>query len=411
MENGSIVTAHPGEPGANGTREDSRRFLLYSNEMVGLGHLRRTLAITGRLVQVDSRATALIVTGSPIQPLFDLPPRVETVTLPTLTRDPNGKRRSRRLALELDEIADLRASIAVATAEAFRPHCTIVDRFPTGLGGELEPVLETLEAQDSKVVLGLRDIEDDPAEVRRTWPPSVRAAIERYYNLILVYGPAQPSLDAIDCLGWDDLELTVPVSHVGYVGTPLPDWAGTDLPESYVLATVGGGSDGFEVLRTFAEAIRLEPLPCPAVIVAGPLMPEDDFERLSGLTNDLDVSLWRFRPDLEHLIARARAVVCMAGYNTVSELMRARRPALLVPRVRPIKEQLLRARSLEQRGLQDVLHPRDLSPGAMRAALDRVLARPLPSPADDQFHGTERTVDLLTELLGSVNANGNGHHG
>ena len=410
MENGSILTAHPGPAGANGASPGSRRFLLYSNEMVGLGHLRRTIAITGRLAQVDTGATALIVTGSPIQPLFDLPPRVETVTLPTLTRDPNGRRRSRRLALELEEIADLRASIAVAAAEAFHPHCTIVDRFPTGVGGELEPALEMLKAHGSKLVLGLRDIEDDPAEVRRTWRPAVREAIERYYDLILVYGPEQPSLDAIDCLGWNDLEVSIPVAHVGYVGTPLPAWAANELPDTYVLATVGGGSDGFEVLRTFVEAIRFERLPHPAVVVAGPLMPEEHFRRLEALADGLDVSLWRFRADLEHVIAGARAVVCMAGYNTVSELMRARRPALLVPRVEPIQEQLLRARDLQRRGLQDVLEPRDLSPAAMRAALERVLARPLPTPSAEQFRGTERTVELLSALVGA-STNGNHGHG
>ena len=76
-----------------------RRYLLFSNEAVGLGHMRRTIAITGRLARMDARATSLIVTGSPVPALFDLPPRVETVSLPTLMRDKQGTHRSRRLAL------------------------------------------------------------------------------------------------------------------------------------------------------------------------------------------------------------------------------------------------------------------------------------------------------------------------
>ena len=64
------------------------------------------------------------------------------------------------------------------------------------------------------MVLGLRDIEDNPARVRRAWgAPGLRAAIERCYDAVLVYGPGSTP-DAIDCTGWD---LEVPVRHVGYV--------------------------------------------------------------------------------------------------------------------------------------------------------------------------------------------------
>jgi predicted glycosyltransferase len=385
------------DPGAK--TERGRRFLLFSNEAVGLGHLRRTIAITGRLARNDPDATSLIVTGSPVQALFDLPPRVEALTLPTLTRDGNGSHRPRRLAVGRAEMARLRGSIARATALAFEPDCTVVDRFPLGLDGELAPVLEALRASGSKLVLGLRDIEDDPENVRRAWGPDLRRAIRQLYDLIVVYGPRAPALDALDCLNWHEDSLPVPVVHVGYVGAGPNGSRPADLPEGYVLATVGGGSDGFAVLATFVEALRLEPLPCPAVVVTGPLMPSAEVEHLERLAAGLGIRVWRFRPNLEGLISRARAVVCMAGYNTVAEVMRARKPALLVPRVRPISEQLLRATELGRRGLQDVLHPSDLSPAAMRAALDRLLARPQPEFEEQHFRGTERTADLLAELV------------
>ena len=175
-----------------------------------------------------------------------------------------------------------------------------------------------------------------------------------------------------------------------------------DLPDDYVLATVGGGADGFQVLAAFIEALRLEPLPCSAVVVTGPLMGPRDVELLERLADPLGIRVRRFVPNLERSIARARAVVCMAGYNTVAEVMRARKPALLVPRVRPVREQLLRARELGRRGLQDVLHPNDLSAATMRAALDRLLARAQPPLEEEHFRGTERTAQLLTELVGAT---------
>jgi predicted glycosyltransferase len=377
------------------------RFLFFSNEAVGLGHLKRALAITGRLAKTNPEATSLIVTGSPVQTLFELPPRVEVMTLPTLMRDGAGAHHSRRLALGAVEVARLRGSIARAAALAFEPDCAVVDRLPLGLEGELRPALEALRASGCKLVLGLRDIENDPAEVRRAWGADVRDAIRRLYDLVLVYGPDSPSLDAIDCLDWDAASLPVPVRHVGYVGGGTNGASPEPEPSDYVLATVGGGADGFEVLATFLEALRVEPLPCSAQVVTGPLMPTDQVERLEALAQGLAVEVWRFRPNLDALIARARGIVCMAGYNTVAEVMRARRPALLVPRTVPSTEQLLRAQELAKRGLQEVLHPDELSPPTMREALDRLLERPRPDLEAEDYRGTEQSADLLAGLVAS----------
>ncbi len=376
------------------------RFLLFSNEAVGLGHLKRTVAIAQRLAGSDPGATSLIVTGSPVPSCFELPPRVEVMTLPTLIRDRSGTHRSRRLAVGARDVSRLRGSIARAAGLAYEPDCAVVDRLPLGLEGELAPALRALRASGCKLVLGLRDIENDPVEVRRTWGPDLREAIRTLYDLILVYGPSAPALDAIDCLDWDADSLPVPVHHVGYVGNGASDSRPVDLPGKYVLATVGGGSDGYAVLATFIEAVRLRALPCPALVVTGPLMPQHDAERLERLAAGLAVHVSRFRPNLDALIAGACAVVSMAGYNTVAEVMRARRPALLVPRVVPISEQLLRARELGRRGLQDVLHPSELSAPTMRAALDRLLARPRPPFDEESYRGTERTAELLTGLIG-----------
>jgi predicted glycosyltransferase len=62
----------------------------------------------------------------------------------------------------------------------------------------------------------------------------------------------------------------------------------------------------------------------------------------------------------------------------------------------------MRARELAGRGLQDVLHPADLSPATMRDALERLLARPRPSFSNADFGGTERTADLLAALAGGA---------
>src|SRR4051794_36762602 len=319
-------------PCAPGARR-AARFLFYSNEMVGLGHLRRTLSIAGCLARAHDDLSSLILTGSSVEPFFAVPPRTDTVKLPVRRRDPDGTHHS-RLALDIEELKSLRAQIALATSTAFDPDVAIVDKLPLGLGGELEPTLRALRARPRpcKLVLGLRDIDDSPENVRRKWGAGMRDVIRRYYDAILVYGPPE-SIDAIDCMGWSDLD--VPVHHVGYVGAPAPAAGPEDLADGYLLVTAGAGNDGFPVLAAVAEAIRARPLPCETVMVGGPLMDDADRERLRALTAGLRIRLCDFRNDVPELIVGARAVVSMAGYNTVGEIMRARKPALLVPRVKP----------------------------------------------------------------------------
>lgn len=374
------------------------RFLFHSNEIVGLGHLRRALAVSGTLGRDEGASSSLIITGSPIAPFFELPPGVDTVKLPARARDAQGAACPPALGVGVAALEELRSSIATAATEAFAPDVVVVDKVPLGLNGELGPTLRAMSSDRScKLVLGLRDIDDSAARVRSKWPLELRDAIESYFDAVLVYGP-RSSPDALQCLGWDDL--SVPVHHVGYLGLPMPTTGPDDLPDGYVLATAGGGHDGMELLEAFARAIRLAPLPCSAVIVPGPLMDAGQVARLRELTSGLDAEVHPFRTDMERVIAGARGVVAMAGYNTVAELMRARKPALLVPRVRPSEEQLVRARNLESRGLQEMLHPDALSPATLRSALDRLLERPPPTLSAADYRGSERAAEILHALAG-----------
>lgn len=394
---------HPEPPaggceGRQGQRPGARglRFIFYANELIGLGQLRRTLALARNLSGNGFSPSSLVLTGSPVEPSLQLPPRVDTVKLPGRSRDRDGNQYSARLELDDDELRALRSNIALAAATGFQPDVAVVDKLPLGHARELVPTLDALKRAGScKIVLGLRDIEDHPRIVRRNWGPYVRRAVERYYDLILVYGP-ESTPDAIDCIG--PLQVDVPVHHVGYVGTPIPERGPSDLEGDYLLVTPGGGFDGCRMLAVFAQALRLRPLGRRSVIVTGPLMAPAERRRIVELTAGLDVQVFELRRDMEAVIAGARAVVSMAGYNTVSELMHARKPAVLVPRTGPSQEQLIRARRLAAAGLQQMIHPRDLTPASLRDALDQLLARDRPEALASYHGGTERAGEILSDL-------------
>jgi predicted glycosyltransferase len=377
-------------------RFDGQRFLFFSNELIGLGHLRRTLSVANRLAEIEPESSSLIVTGSPVVPWFGMPPRVDILKLPGWTRDEHGDRRAGGLALDVSGLHAGRSGIERAVATSFDADVAVVDKLPLGPGGELTDALEALRGfPRCRVVLGLRDIDDAPDRVRREWGPDMRAAIERYYDAILVYGPPS-SPDAIRAVGWTDL--AIPVHHVGYLGWPMTDEPAPDLPPGYLLATVGGGHDGFRVLADVLRAIRLEPLPCATLVITGPLMAKGQIEELRGLAAGIDAQVVEFRGDMDRVLAGARAVVGMAGYNTVAETLRARRPGLLVPRTRPGQEQLVRARAVAAQSSYAMLHPDDLMPWTMRAALGELLEFAEPAAPPDEYEGADRSARILSAL-------------
>src|SRR5256885_11932827 len=86
-----------------------RRFLFYTNECVGLGHLRRTTTLARATTELDLDSSALIITGSAASFGEAPPPRVDTIKLPVLTRDQHGAYWSSRLGIGSHELQALPA--------------------------------------------------------------------------------------------------------------------------------------------------------------------------------------------------------------------------------------------------------------------------------------------------------------
>src|SRR2546423_711281 len=107
-----------------------RRFLFYTNECVGLGHLRRTTTLARATTELAFASGALTITGSPASSGEAPPPRVDRIKLPVLARDQPGASWSSRLGIGSHELQALRAQLALTAAKALEPAVAIVDKVP-----------------------------------------------------------------------------------------------------------------------------------------------------------------------------------------------------------------------------------------------------------------------------------------
>lgn len=342
------------------------RVALYSHDTMGFGHIRRNILLAGALAAPPLSARVLLISGIREGGAFALPPGVDSVTLPAYRKLPDGNYKPRALGDDLARLVGLRSDIIQSALDRFEPSLLVVDNVPSGALGELRGALPMLQARGTKLVLGLRDVLDEPEAVRRQWWRQRNfETLRRHYDAVWVYGDTRVYDTAEACaFGPDIRDMLVPVGYLDPAQRVGAAAAPAEAATPYALCLVGGGQDGRALTEAFARAPRPEGL--RGVILAGSMMPRADLERLRALAAMRPgLEVLDFVPEPLALMRGAQSVVAMGGYNTVTELLSLGRPTLIVPRVRPRQEQWIRARQLARMGLIDCLHPQALSPQAI----------------------------------------------
>ena len=382
-----------------------KRTLLYSHDTFGLGHLRRSRTIATALIEADPNCSALIVTGSPIAGRFDFPERVDHVRLPGVVKLADGSYTSSNLPMDIDEMARLRGAIIATVERELQPNLLIVDKEPWGFRSELAETLKAARDRGARIVLGIRDVLDEVDALAREWErkDSIEA-IEQFYDEIWIYGIPQ-ICQPLAGLGLSP-RMEQQTIYTGYLRRDVADWPveySSDLPEEpYILVTTGGGGDGAElvdwVLRAYEADRTLNP---HALIVYGPFMKALDRQNFDNRVAALDgrVTALSFHPRLERVLAEASGVVAMGGYNTFCEILSMDKPAIIAPRTRPRREQVIRAAAAEDLGLVRMLSPeRDGDGAAVMAGAIRALANQ-PRPSEVQIPGLLSGLTTIAERM------------
>jgi predicted glycosyltransferase len=386
-------------------RCDVPGLLFYSHDTYGLGHFRRTLALASFL-RARTPLSQLIVTGSPLAHRFPMPPDTDFVKLPSVVKVGAGQYASRSLSLPFRRVRALRRDLVLDAARHFRPRVLIVDNVPGGLKGELIPTLHYLKSTSCRLVLGLRDVVDEADWVREAWAKDGSyELLDDVYDRILVYGE-RDIYDPVAAYGFSPAAAEK-TRFVGYLGRERgrrdPDEVRASLDvdgKKLVLVMAGGGEDGYELLHSVLAALRLngnrKRFAC--LLLGGPLMPSDHRLEVRELAKKSSVRYLDFVDDVASYVQAADVVVSMGGYNSVCELLSLGKPALVVPRVRPRREQLIRARALSRRGLLRMIEPAALGPERLLEEMKSLLDEP-PQVPNLPMTGLARAADAVHEQL------------
>lgn len=395
------------------TRHKAQKVLIYCQDSLGLGHLRRNINIAYELSRQAPGTEILFLADSPRAPFFKLPPNSDFIKLPTVVKVDSGVWQAHKLPrVAIERTWRLRSEMIRDVAFHFQPNVFLVDHMPQGASRELLPCLQMLRADfpQTHTVVGLRDILGAPEVIMRQWRrEEAYDVINQFYDSVLVYGT--PELYDLTKAYQFPAEVRQKVTFCGYVAPNLDTMAPLHKPltayfaepKPYTLLVMGGGgSDAHYFMDHYLEALRLlaPDIPFNTLVVTGPFMPEADRDGLRQKAEGLPVVVKQMENDSLRYIEEADMVVCMAGYNTTCEILRLQQKAILVPRSGPSAEQGMRCEILHERGLIYSLHPRDLTAGRLAEVMMQELVvnkRPfLPYPS---MNGAEEAARYMLSMI------------
>lgn len=361
-----------------------KRIMIYCQPVLGIGHLVRSLEIVRALVDFD----VFFVNGGALPPLVDFPRNAELINLPPMQSDPEFRDIGPiDAAAGIEEVKKERTRRLLDVFAGIEPDILLIELFPFGrlkFDFELRPLLDAARIAQRRPVVAcsLRDILVRKRD-QQSYEDFVIRTVNRYFDLILVHSDPgfQKLEETFPRLG----ELKCSIEYTGYVArrdqaddAPSPRPAAGGVKS--IVASIGGGRVGIELLRCAVEAsLQMAPrLAHRLVVFTGPYLPDADCHALQALcSGHPHITVSRFAGDFLSVLRHADLSISMAGYNTCMDIIAAGIPAIVCPFTgNDNREQTIRAAKLKQAGILEIIEGPALSPAALAGMIERQLNLP-----------------------------------
>src|SRR5918996_1938295 len=371
--------------------------LFWVQHLLGSGHLKRAATLARAMAGHGLRV--VVASGGPPAPwlapdgveLVQLPPvRASDLTFASLIDEHDRPIDDRFRALRRDRL--------LALFRELRPRVIITEMFPFGRRAfrfELVPLLQEAAAAQPRPwrLCSVRDI-----LVRKPEAEGYAWMLEQaraHFDRVLVH--TDPRLIPFELTFPHARMLGERLIETGYVVEPPP--APTTEGRGEVLVSAGGGRVGAALLEAALQArARTRLRERPWRLIAGGHFADNAWEKL-GASIPEGVVLEHQRTDFPALLANSLLSVSQAGYNTVVEGLRFRRPMVLVPfETASETEQRTRAERLVKLGLAEVVWESELTPHRLAGAIDRACQSRSARRPVFALDGAARSAELVTAL-------------
>lgn len=380
--------------------------LHYTQHVLGIGHLFRSLAIDAALAP----DTVHLVTGGPEIPL-QLPPNTVHHAMPPLKMDSEF-----HSVQAVDAEADLentwreRERLLLHLYESLQPDVVLLEMFPFGRKRFAREILPVLQANRSSrrpaiTLCSVRDILVEK-EDQDKFEGKVLNWLNAFFDGVLVH--SDPALIRLDATFARVADIACPVWYTGYVaqGPTVSTRAAArrelglqnDMP--MILASAGSGTVGQELLLATLEASALlHPEYAHALVMfTGPHAGPELHERLRRLeAASTHVSINTFTNRFPDYVLASDLSVSMAGYNTTMNVLACGARGLLFP-FEQNREQGMRLNALVRAGYLEILRTADLKPERLASRMKEAIIASAPPRAALRLQGDTETASIIRAL-------------
>ena len=376
--------------------------LYYCQHSHGMGGVVRAVTIANRLVD---RFHVVMLIGGILPPDMTVSPDIDFVQLPPLSLDNDSNDVSiGESAMSQNDVA-LRREMMLEKYSQFKPGVLLIETFPFGCrkrGEELLPVIERARHGTSAqplIICSATDLLSAEGNKKQSRDDRIAALLDKYFDAVLMH--SDPVFARFEEFSQPRNALTTPVYHTGFVLRERHNMPANGRKEERVLVSAGSGSAGGPLYRAAVEAHRLlwDVAQLPMTIVAGPSLPQDQWQDLDKASRQLPaLTLKRSVPDLGAELARVRWAVCHCGYNTAFDVIATKVSALLVPGGNSHESaQIDRAQRLTHWGVSRMLMPHHLNGASLASGIHQLIKF---KPLETSFNldGAEITANLIYHL-------------
>jgi predicted glycosyltransferase len=376
--------------------------LFHCQHAMGMGHLIRSLALAEALAK---KFRVVFLNGGPFPRSVARPESLEIVDLPALGLEMDGTLISRDANQTAATSRSMRREIILDTFRQVRPQVLLIELFPFGrkkFASELMPLLEEANRMGTGAPLTLCSLRDILVEQRKdqfAHEARARLIVNHYFDAVLVHADAQ--FIRLEETFHPSEPLAVPIHYTGFVFAEKSTTAKAPEKSRRILVSAGGGIAGGELLRNAVAAHKIlwSKLALPMTVVAGPFLPEEEWQMLQHAAIGQDgLELKRSVPDLGAEMRASTFSVSQCGYNTTMDLLRSGVKALVVPfQIEGEDEQMNRARRLESLGLLRAINPKQAGAASIADEIEK-LNDFKPARVNFDLNGAANTVDLVERL-------------
>jgi predicted glycosyltransferase len=290
---------------------------------------------------------------------------------------------------------------------SFQPDIFITELYPFGRKAfrfELDPVLSGIQdgsLPTCQCYCSVRDILVEKEHGREKFEQRVVDTLNDYFSGVLIH--SDPSVITLDTTFSRFADITIPICYTGFVSRSPPSLPTTRIRQrlgltkdtQLIVASIGGGNVGGELLRAVLKASNLFPAEknFHLQLFCGLYCSRELYEELLSQSSE-NISVDTFSSNFPEWLEAADLSISMGGYNSCMNVLKSGVPALIYP-FRQNREQEMRGLALGKMSGIRLITEDGLSPEILKEKISSMLL--------SQRTSTEINLDGARQTLQQIN--------